>query len=73
MPYFILTAFDHSISRFDLLFGDYDREVINQEKEDQKDHDYDGDYSEWTVHRLANDRQETIDAFMFSMNKPVAA
>ncbi len=73
MPYFILTVFDTNISRYVVLFGDYDPEVVGQEKSDEKEHDYDRDYRDWSVTRLPNDLQATIDEHMWILNKPVSA
>ena len=71
MKYYILTGVhSHSINfpqgkernAVELIFGDYDRETVECEK------DYTNDYKRLKIHALSSDTQDAIDAKLAELN-----
>lgn len=72
-PYFILTALsdtdpDFRFPRREIVFGDYDRETVAQERRDMLDSG-EGAFRSLRVHRVPSDRQIDIDAFVREINQ----
>lgn len=67
MLYHILTAYDSTVSRYVMLFGDYDQEVVAAEMDDQQDSDYDEEFSDWCMY-TCGDTDSEILAFVSGLN-----
>ena len=61
MKYYILTGKEENDTI--LIFGDYDRETVEFEK------DYTEDYKRLKIHVLSSDTQAAIDAKLAQLNK----
>ena len=68
MTYYLLTAWNADGKRHEMLFGDYDREVVEQERDDIRDSYAEGEYCSWKV-RACGDAQADIDALMRDLNQ----
>ena len=66
--YFILVATTRHDNVIEMLFGDYDKEVVEQEKIDARENDHMNEYKAYRVIRLANDTQDHIDGILAGLN-----
>jgi len=63
MKYYILTGAYPDTSKTELIFGDYERETVEYEK------DYTEDYRRLKIHALSSDTQAAIDAKLEQLNR----
>ena len=66
MPYYFLLTGRLGGETRELLFGDYELETVEDEKQDYQDH---GEYCSLQVKRLIDDKQATIDAHINTLRK----
>jgi len=69
--YYILTGLEveNTSLGYVILFGDYDKEVVKDEKIDQEyNNRVSGEYSNLEIHRVNNDNQITIDNHIKDLN-----
>ena len=62
MKYYILTARDNESDKLEYMFGDYDREVVQDERADSA-HTHYG----MNIHMLPNAMQATVDAKLVAL------
>ena len=70
--YYILTGFEKLKPEFgnQLLFGDYDKEVVKDEKTELTySNRISGEYNGIILHTLKSDTQESIDNFLTNLNR----
>lgn len=65
MPYYVLIAVENWLHV--LIFGDYDLEAVEFERDDLLDSAL--PYDRYEIVELPDDRQETIDALMEARNR----
>lgn len=70
-PYFLLVARADKLSPWGIEFGDYDRETVDAEREDYRDHDWAA--GNLRVLRVADDGQHTCNDAVAGLNERVAA
>lgn len=70
MKYYILTGSHYQLETIELIFGDYDRETVECEKEHIASSPSwcDGGYKRLKIHALPIDTQAAIDAKLAELN-----
>jgi ATP-dependent exoDNAse (exonuclease V) alpha subunit len=69
MTYSILAGISTACGKWEIIFGDPDHEVVQQERRDLQDSGDRSDYSQMRVDRLPNDRQATINNKLRLLNE----
>lgn len=70
--YYILTGLElaNPSNGYIMLFGDYDKEVVKDEKiEEEYNNRISGEYANLELHRLSNDKPQTIEDRIYDLNQ----